>query len=65
MHTVQMVQMLQHALTFLQYYYVIGALILGIVTGRVNPHGYRVGYERVRVRVGILLPVRNPYPMRG
>jgi hypothetical protein len=42
-----------------------GAAPLGIVTGRVNPHGYGYGYGRVRVRVGILLPVHNPYPTRG
>ena len=30
---------------------------IGNRTGRVNPHGLRVGYRRVRVRVGLLLPV--------
>jgi hypothetical protein len=38
---------------------------LGIGTGRVNPHGLRVGYSRVRVRVALPLPVQNPYPNRG
>jgi hypothetical protein len=39
--------------------------LLGIVTGRVNLCGKRVGYGRVRVRVGLPLPIRNPYPVHG
>jgi hypothetical protein len=38
---------------------------IGCRTGGVNPHGLRVGYRRVRVRVDILLPLQNPYPIRG
>ena len=38
---------------------------LGIVTGWANLWPVRVGYRRVRVRVGILLPVKNPYPSYG
>jgi hypothetical protein len=39
--------------------------MLGIVAGRVNPRGLRVGYRRVRVRVDLLLPGQNPYPICG
>lgn len=41
------------------------ASFLGIVTGRVNPHGLRVGYRRVRVRVDLLLPGQNPTRFAG
>jgi len=35
------------------------------VTAWENLRPVRVGYWRVRVRVGILLPVKKPYPSRG
>jgi hypothetical protein len=35
---------------------------IGIVRGWANPWPVRVGYRWVRVWVGILLPVTNPYP---
>ena len=38
---------------------------LGIVTGLVDPPGFRSGNSGVRVRVGILLPIKNPYPGPG
>ena len=38
---------------------------LGIVTGLVNPPGFGEGNNGVRVRVGILLPIKNPYPGPG
>lgn len=34
---------------------------IAIVTGWVNPQPVRVGYWWIRVRVGIPLPVKNPY----
>ena len=35
---------------------------LVIVLGRADPHGLRVGVQRVRVRVACSQPVQNPYP---
>jgi|SRR6266850_2931998 len=40
-------------------------LSLGSRTGRVNPHGLWVGYSWVQVGVDFLLPIHNPYPVRG
>ena len=33
--------------------------------GMVNPEGWRVSVARVRVRVSIWLPLKNPYSCQG